>query len=121
MVTGAVNDNETVKLGHQIRAIAIKIIRNPSFDAVVLLVIATNAAFFAMADYSHVDSSGNLVSRGSIRNSIISASDPYFVGFFVTECVLKLIGLGVMKEGGYFRDFWNWLDFVVVVTGYVKQ
>ena len=38
--------------------------------------------------------------------------------FFTAEAVLKAVGMGfIMEKNTYLRDSWNWLDFIVVVTG----
>lgn len=35
---------------------------------------------------------------------------------FLCECVFKIIGQGfVLHRNAYLRDFWNWLDFFVVL------
>jgi hypothetical protein len=74
-----------------------------------------------MADYSTVDSTGALVSDGSWRNTLISRSEIVFTTIFTMECVLKIISLGFNGKNGYISDPWNWLDFVVVITGFVPS
>ena len=40
---------------------------------------------------------------------------------FTAECVLKVIAMGfILHWNAYLRDYWNWLDFVVVITGNVE-
>jgi hypothetical protein len=79
-----------------------------------LAVIAANSILLGLADYSHVDQHGELISEGSWRNSLISQSEIIFTSIFTIEFVFKIIGLGVKD---YARDAWNWLDFAVVLTG----
>ena len=36
------------------------------------------------------------------------------------EMVLRIIGLGfVFNKGAYLRSYWNQLDFICVVTGFI--
>jgi len=42
----------------------------------------------------------------------------FFLACFTVELVIKLIAQGL---GGYFKDPWNWLDFVVVANGITSQ
>ena len=44
----------------------------------------------------------------------------YFTVAFTVEMLLKIIAYGfIMGDGSYLRSSaWNWLDFIVVVTGY---
>ena len=40
-----------------------------------------------------------------------------FTAIFLIECILKILGMGFfMHKNSYLRDFWNWLDFLVVVV-----
>ena len=43
-----------------------------------------------------------------------------FLGFYSTEMILKILGLGfVLEKDTYLRDPWNMLDFTIVVTSYI--
>jgi len=45
-------------------------------------------------------------------------TEPYFMGIFTAECVLKIIAFGfALHKGSYLRSAWNILDFIVVVSG----
>ena len=47
-------------------------------------------------------------------------SDKVFLALYTTEMVLKILGMGFMwKKGSYLRDYWNILDFVIIVSGYI--
>ena len=91
------------------------------FDRFVLALIITNSAVLAMTDYSKMDpSTGALLVEDSVRNTIVEALDPIFTSLFMVEGVLKIIAMGLFfAKGAYLRDPWNWLDFVVAVSGYV--
>ena len=41
---------------------------------------------------------------------------------FTAEMALKIVAQGfVLNRGAYLRDVWNWLDFTVVVSGWVAS
>jgi hypothetical protein len=79
--------------------------------------IALNSLLLGMSDYSNVDSKGDLVAAGSWRNTLIDETEIIFTIVFTIECVFKIIGMGFAGKNGYLNDRWNWLDFIVVVTG----
>jgi hypothetical protein len=46
--------------------------------------------------------------------------DNIFLYIYTGECVLKIGGLGFLfNKGAYMRDYWNILDFIIVVTGWI--
>ena len=56
------------------------------------------------------------------RNELLATSEYFFTISFLVECVLKVLAMGlIMGEGAYLRDGWNWLDFIVVVTGWLES
>jgi hypothetical protein len=51
-------------------------------------------------------------------NQVIEVLDVIFLLVFIAECVMKIIAYGFFaSKNTYLRDVWNWLDFIVVVTG----
>lgn len=41
-----------------------------------------------------------------------------FIAIFAMECIVKICAMGfILSEGCYLWDMWNWLDFIVVITG----
>eukprot|EP00954_Amorphochlora_amoebiformis_P005780 456168-Amorphochlora_amoeboformis.AAC.1 len=70
-------------------------------------------------------------------NVLASYTDPIFLTFFALEMFIKFIAFGLFRRTltsselpgqsdtyyksatGYFRDLWNYLDFVVVVFGFL--
>nr|XP_039249115.1 sodium channel protein type 4 subunit alpha B-like [Styela clava] len=43
-----------------------------------------------------------------------------FLFIYTTEAVVKIVGRGfILHKFSYLRDPWNWLDFVVIVSGFV--
>ncbi|GFX25695.1 voltage-dependent calcium channel type A subunit alpha-1 [Trichonephila clavipes] len=48
-------------------------------------------------------------------------TEPYFLGIFCSETLLKILALGfILHKGAYLRNIWNIMDFVVVVTGIIN-
>ena len=51
-------------------------------------------------------------------NEMVTQSEPIYTALFTSEAVIKIIAMGFIKgEKAYLRDAWNWLDFIVVITG----
>lgn len=46
--------------------------------------------------------------------------DKVFLGLYSVEMAFKITGLGfILAKNSYLRDYWNILDFVIVISGYV--
>lgn len=85
------------------------IVETALFDRIVLLLILLNS--LCMALYNHRDKEAQV-------NKNIDTFEPLFIGAFLIECIFKVIAYGfIMSKKTYLRDPWNWLDFIVVVTG----
>lgn len=92
------------------------------FDQFILLLIFANSIILALADYSKVNTDGDLDTTDSYRNAIVSYADRLFTALFSVECTMKIIAMGLFGEkGAYLMDPWNWMDFVVVFIGYVAD
>lgn len=51
---------------------------------------------------------------------MVNVSEIIFSGIFITEFLIKIIGMGFISEPGtYLRDGWNILDFLVVITSII--
>ena len=108
-----------------IRVYLMWLIVQPIFQNGIMMCVILNSVLYAISDYSKVLADGSLDTRYqiSMRNYILAGCDDVFVMVFVLECGFKLIGMGaigVKNRGGYFSDYWNWLDFCVVVTGLIS-
>jgi hypothetical protein len=80
------------------------------FDGFILLLIFINSILMGMKDYLDKD---NLTPT----NRMVEALDPYFNSIIVSECLLKILGMGfIMGKNAYLTDGWNWLDFSVVCS-----
>jgi hypothetical protein len=92
-----------------------KVVANPYFDAFILFLILVNSILLALYQYRQPGCTFNELSDNVI--------DPILLGFFTCECGLKIIAWGlfcsVKGHTAYLLDAWNWLDFVVVVTGWI--
>lgn len=43
-----------------------------------------------------------------------------FTFIFLLECVLKILGMGFcLHKNSYMRDYWNWLDLIVVTVSVI--
>lgn len=102
------------RIDNPIRLFLLKLIENPWFDWVVILVIAINSCFLAFNDYTWKEDNG---SPKPIGNHLVDDSELFFTLFFLMEFMVKIVCQGIVfADGCYFRDGWNWLDFIVVVT-----
>ena len=84
------------------------VVDNNYFEYFSLLVIITNTILI-------------LVSDPRDNKSVANVSDPYFLYFYTLEAILKIIGFGfICSENAYLRDYWNILDFLVVIVGWIS-
>ena len=89
------------------------VIMNPWFERFWLLVITANCVALAMEDPTDKDCETN-------RCQFTKIADYVFTNLFVVEMALKLIGLGVWRRhDSYFRDSWNIMDALIVVSGVI--
>lgn len=104
-------------LNSHVRKWSIGIIKHKYFDSFILFVILLNSIVLAIPNYSVVDSTGNLIEGNSWRNILANRSEIYFTCIFGVEFILKAFSYGLFGKRGYFSDTWNWLDFIVVISG----
>eukprot|EP00392_Amoebophrya_sp_AT5.2_P005420 g5429.t1 len=115
----------------KLRQRCLAIVETPLFDGFILLLILLNSIL--LAAYHHRDNFNEPMSSPKCvkdpatfgcgrephpMNVIADTMDPVFLFLFVVEMGMKIIAYGFF--GGrhtYLSDTWNWLDFVVVVTG----
>ena len=83
-------------------------IDNWIFDNLSLLLVLTNTIIILMSDPTDPNNLGNL-------------SDAYFLYFYTLEAVLKIISFTfISAEDAYIKDYWNILDFIVVIVGWIS-
>lgn len=69
----------------------------------------------ALYDYTDRDSE-------TTWNKTIDNIGNIFTYIFIGEAVIKIIAMGFfMHRNAYLRDYWNWLDFIVVCIGIVEN
>ncbi|KZC09354.1 Sodium channel protein 60E, partial [Dufourea novaeangliae] len=83
-----------------IRRYCIFLSTNQYFDYVVMATIILNCAFLAMTE-------------------TIEEAEYIFLAIYTAEMVIKSIAKGfALNKYTYLRNPWNWLDFVVITSGY---
>lgn len=93
------------------------VITHTAFDNFILLCIILNSIMLAIVDYEYVDEEGNPSTKGSSRNQVVEAFEPFFTWTFVLEMTLKVIAQGfILQKDAYLSFGWNRLDFIIVIT-----
>ena len=78
------------------------------FDNLSLLIIVTNTILILISDPTDPNNIGN-------------KSDKYFLFFYTGEAVLRIIAFRfISAEDAYIKDYWNILDFFVVIVGWIS-
>ena len=86
----------------------LRIITSSLFEYFILAVIITNSVILAFDDPT------------DDQSSMPAGVDTFFLVVYTVEMALKIFGLGfVVEKTSYLRDFWNVMDFVIVVTAYI--
>ncbi|EGT30002.1 hypothetical protein CAEBREN_28992 [Caenorhabditis brenneri] len=98
-----------------IRRNAKAIIEWGPFEYFILLTIIGNCVVLSMEQHLPKNDKKAL-------SEWLERTEPYFMGIFCLECVLKIIAFGfVLHKGSYLRSGWNIMDFIVVVSGVVTM
>ncbi|XP_036063425.1 voltage-dependent T-type calcium channel subunit alpha-1I isoform X1 [Onychomys torridus] len=92
----------------------IKMVCNPWFECVSMLVILLNCVTLGM--YQPCDDMECLTDRCKI----LQVFDDFIFIFFAMEMVLKMVALGIFGKKCYLGDTWNRLDFFIVMAGMVE-
>ena len=94
------------------RQLASRVAQSERFDTAVSGLIFLNCVFLGLWDNSKPpDDPVNLAS---------TESEVGFTALFTVEVLVKVVAFGfIAAPGSYLRDPWNWLDFLVVVLGWV--
>lgn len=83
----------------------------PWFDNFIITLILVNSIMLALFDYKDRDAITE-------HNQMIEFLGQIFTYIFTVECVIKIIAMGFcVHRNSYLRDYWNWLDFIVVCIG----
>ena len=122
---------------HPLRTFLLHVVLHPAFDWAVLLLILINSTFLGCIDYRCVDrENGAPDTEPSIaadtgepyfpddcegdsreRNLLFLSTEKPFDVIFLVELLVKMLALGPVT---YFRDRWNWIDFIVTFFGAVN-
>ncbi|XP_077025003.1 voltage-dependent T-type calcium channel subunit alpha-1I [Tamandua tetradactyla] len=92
----------------------IKMVCNPWFECVSMMVILLNCVTLGM--YQPCDDMDCLTDRCRI----LQVFDDFIFIFFAMEMVLKMVALGIFGKKCYLGDTWNRLDFFIVMAGMVE-
>ncbi|XP_038010622.1 voltage-dependent T-type calcium channel subunit alpha-1I isoform X2 [Motacilla alba alba] len=96
------------------RSWCIKMVCNPWFECVSMMVILLNCVTLGM--YQPCEDMDCL----SDRCKILQVFDDFIFIFFAMEMVLKMVALGIFGKKCYLGDTWNRLDFFIVMAGMVE-
>jgi len=84
------------------------------FDRFIMLLIFLSSLKLATDTYMKD------VAEDSLIMTISNFSDSSFTWLFFFECVIKILALGFVMDGGsYLRDSWSQLDFFIVFTSMI--
>ena len=79
-----------------------------------MCMICLNSLFLAGYDYTDRTDS-------SLRNFIFNIGGRIFTVLFTLEALCKIIANGfLLHRRAYLRNGWNWLDFLVVIVGWIE-
>ena len=54
-------------------------------------------------------------------DSVYSIADEYLLYIYTVEMAVKIMAFGIiLNVNGYLRDMWNFLDFVIIVGGWIS-
>ena len=97
----------------RVRYVVFGVVDSPWFERVVLAVIICNSVTLALDVPSTRGNAG--------MQDFLAASEVAFQALFTVEMLVKMISLGfIMHPGSYLRNYWNVMDFIVVMTGFVS-
>jgi len=86
--------------------------RSGAFEGFILILIVINAILLAMQrGWDGPDTWPSVLLRDT---------EIFFLICFTIELFVKIVGIGFFQgKGTYLRDAWNWIDFLVVISGII--
>ncbi|XP_038274928.1 voltage-dependent T-type calcium channel subunit alpha-1H isoform X3 [Dermochelys coriacea] len=96
------------------RSWCLRLVCNPWFEHVSMLVILLNCVTLGMFQPCED------VDCKSERCTILEAFDHFIFAFFAVEMVIKMVALGIFGQKCYLGDTWNRLDFFIVMAGMME-
>ncbi|XP_021945092.2 voltage-dependent T-type calcium channel subunit alpha-1G isoform X3 [Folsomia candida] len=97
---------------HPLRYTCLRMITNPWFERISILVILINCVTLGMYRPCEDDAKCD-----TPRCQVLQKLDDFIFGFFTIELLIKMIAMGIVGRGAYFNDRWNWLDCFIVFSG----
>eukprot|EP00051_Salpingoeca_urceolata_P017838 m.246032 g.246032 ORF g.246032 m.246032 type:complete len:1856 (-) comp19058_c0_seq4:42-5609(-) len=98
-----------------LRKLCLHISEHSAFENIILFFIFLNCIALAAFDPTVDDD------ESSARNDFLERVEYVFLAVFTLEAIIKTIAFGfVLDPGSYLRNWWNVLDFVIVVLGWVS-
>ncbi|KAL3102984.1 hypothetical protein niasHT_026432 [Heterodera trifolii] len=94
------------------RSWALRMVTNPWFDRITMLVIILNCVTLGM--YRPCEDGHDC---RTYRCWLLSLVDHAIFVYFGLEMLVKIVALGFFGEVGYLGDTWNRLDFFIVLAG----
>ena len=90
---------------------------NKWFDRFITLCICVNSVLLASKQYdTNYDADYE-----SSWNDLLENLDLVFTIIFLLECIIKVAAMGFYRhKGSYLKDYWNWIDFVIVVISVIS-
>jgi len=99
-----------VAIRYYISSTCNKIVKHPLFEAISLGVILANCITLSMDDPTSNKQEDWQITVDYVFQSLYSA-----------ELVIKVLAMGFLfNSGAYLRDFWNIMDFIIVLFGYME-
>lgn len=84
------------------------------FERFVMMLIFLNSIFLAAYDYADRNDTTS-------RNDAINVGGRIFTIMFTIEGICKILANGfILHKRSYLRNGWNWLDFIVVIIGWIE-
>ncbi len=85
-----------------------KFVESTAFQTVILGVIILNSVLLGLQ---------TVPALNDVCGDAFSIADSVCLGIFIVEMILKLI----VYRLGYFKDGWNWFDFLIILTSLVSD
>ncbi|XP_070617570.1 LOW QUALITY PROTEIN: voltage-dependent T-type calcium channel subunit alpha-1H [Erythrolamprus reginae] len=96
------------------RSWCLKLVCNPWFEHVSMLVILLNCVTLGMFQPCQD------IRCQTERCTILEAFDHFIFAFFAVEMLIKMVALGIFGHKCYLGDTWNRLDFFIVIAGMME-
>ena len=114
------------EMNNPIRRFCLRVVETREFDWLILGAIAVNTLLLCLSQPDRRDGKGcGMFSSQGSRNDAVEKSEIPFTSLFTLEAIMKMIAFGVIgprgvkHSGAYLRDWWNLMDFFIVVISII--